>query len=430
MPRRLIAVGAAATLVPAVLAYAGHERLSLTLLVLVSPFALAWWVRVASPQLTTTYATALVAVVLVASLVILFFEYRWFDRAERIEGSQLLGLAAAGAVGLSVAMLGRAGGNWVVRRQRRARMATDSCEECPTCGVCYEPRTGRCPADGARLLGAPVPQLVSGRYRLERRLGRGGMATVYAARDTSLDRPVAVKIVRPDVIEVPGVAERFQQEARAAARFGHPNVVTVFDYGVTHGQAFLVMELLSGRTLREILRAHERLEPTRAVALLRDITAAVEAAHQRRVIHRDLKPENVSVVADTTGETAKVLDFGLAQLLTDAERDSRTGAAERAIAGTPLYMAPEQLRGEPADASWDVWALTIMAFEMLAGAHPFATTMPGDRGGPSDDGFRARSAHLPESVHAFFARALSIDRGRRPATASAFMTDLERSLRG
>lgn len=430
-PRRLLALGAVATLVPSMLAYAGHERLSLGWLALIGPFAMAWWVRVANPALTTAQATGVVAVILVVSLAVVFAEYRSLDRAEQVDASQLLGLAATGAVGLGAALLGRAGGSWVVRRQRRARAVTEPCEECPACGTCHEPRTGRCLTDGARLVPAPVPQMVNGRYRLERRLGRGGMATVYASRDTALDRPVAVKIVRPDVIDVPGMAERFQQEARAAASFSHPNVVTVFDVGVTFGQTFLVMELLAGPTLRELLRVHERLEPTRALALLRDVAAAVEAAHRRPLIHRDLKPENVCIVAHAAGESAKVLDFGLAKLLTEADGPSRASRpAESTIVGTPLYMAPEQLRGEPANASWDLWALAIMAFEMLSGVHPFATSMPGETIVASEDWLRMRLAGLPESAHAFFGRALAIDRGRRPASAAVFIADLERSVHG
>ena len=118
-------------------------------------------------------------------------------------------------------------------------------EECPTCGGCYESGTGRCPTDGASLAAVAVPRLLGGRYQLERRLGRGGMGTVYAAFDSSLDRRVAAKIIRDDLIGLPGAAERFQHEARVAAAFSHPNVVTVHDFGVAGAHAFLVMELLT-----------------------------------------------------------------------------------------------------------------------------------------------------------------------------------------
>ena len=156
-------------------------------------------------------------------------------------------------------------------------------EECPTCGGCYDSGTGRCRREGAALVPVVAPRLLAGRYQLERRLGRGGMGTVYVALDTSLDRRVAAKLVRDDLVGLPGAADRFQREARVAAAFSHPNVVTVHDYGVAGGHAFLVMELLEGRTLRELLRAEERIDRQRALAILRDVTAAVEAAHRRQL---------------------------------------------------------------------------------------------------------------------------------------------------
>ena len=201
----------------------------------------------------------------------------------------------------------------------RGAAATDIAErfeECPTCGGCYDSGTGRCRTEGTALVPVVAPRLLAGRYQLERRLGRGGMGTVYVALDTSLDRRVAAKLVRDDLVGLPGAADRFQREARIAAAFSHPNVVTVHDYGVSGGHAFLVMELLEGRTLRELLRAEEPIERQRALAILRDVTAAVEAAHRRQLLHRDLKPENICLVSLGSGESAKVLDFGIAKFLT------------------------------------------------------------------------------------------------------------------
>ena len=247
-------------------------------------------------------------------------------------------------------------------------------EECPTCGGCYDSGTGRCRTEGTALVPVVAPRLLAGRYQLERRLGRGGMGTVYVALDTSLDRRVAAKLVRDDLVGLPGAADRFQREARIAAAFSHPNVVTVHDYGVADGHAFLVMELLEGRTLRELLRAEEPIERQRALAILRDVTAAVEAAHRRQLLHRDLKPENICLVSLGSGESAKVLDFGIAKFLTPKDGEllmsHTTGGA---LLGTPWYMAPEQLRGEDPDPSWDLWALAVIAFEMLSGSHPFAS---------------------------------------------------------
>ena len=143
-------------------------------------------------------------------------------------------------------------------QRARRRDFAERFEECPTCGGCYDSGTGRCGAKALRWCRSLAPRLLAGRYQLERRLGRGGMGTVYIALDTSLDRRVAAKLVRDDLVGLPGAADRFQREARVAAAFSHPNVVTVHDYGVAGGHAFLVMELLEGRTLRDLLRTGRR----------------------------------------------------------------------------------------------------------------------------------------------------------------------------
>jgi eukaryotic-like serine/threonine-protein kinase len=306
---------------------------------------------------------------------------------------------------------------------------TERFEECPACGGCYDAGTGRCRAEGAALVAVTAPRLLAGRYQLERRLGRGGMGTVYVALDTALDRRVAAKLLAEDLLGLPEAAERFQREARVAAAFSHPNVVTVHDFGVAGGHAFLVMELLDGRTLRDVLRAEERVGPQRALAILRDVTAAVEAAHRRQLVHRDLKPENICLVSYGSGETAKVLDFGIAKVFGPKDGDLlMTHSTGGALLGTPWYMAPEQLRGEDPDPSWDLWALTIIAFEMLTGSHPFASmTLDRDlltRESATDP----RLAHLPHRCRQFFAGALALDRAARPESPAAFLTELERSL--
>ncbi len=302
-------------------------------------------------------------------------------------------------------------------------------EECPSCGTCYDTGVGLCETDGAVLATVAAPRLLAGRYLIERRLGRGGMGAVYAAFDTSLSRRVAAKLVGLGIAGSAGASERFQREARVAAAFSHPNVVTVHDFGAAGTYAFLVMELLDAGTLRDTLRAEERLESRRALAILRDVAAAVEAAHRRQIVHRDLKPENVCLVTGESGEHAKVLDFGIAKLF--AARDSESLTTELtggAILGTPLYMAPEQLRGEDADPSWDLWALAVVAFELLAGSHPFATSAFVRDGGVLETAIDARLAHVPPACREFFGRALAVDRAARPRTAADFIAGLEQSL--
>jgi serine/threonine-protein kinase len=310
-----------------------------------------------------------------------------------------------------------------------AAAAVDRFEECPTCGSCYDSGTGYCHADSSTLVSVNAPRLLVDRYQLERRLGRGGMGTVYVALDTSLDRRVAAKLVREDLVGLPGAAERFQREARAAASFSHPNVVTVHDFGVTGRHAFLVMELLDGHTLRDTLRIEEQIDCQRAVAILRDVTAAVEAAHRRRLVHRDLKPENICLVSSGSGERAKVLDFGLAKVLVPTDGEPlMTQLTGGAVLGTPLYMAPEQLRGEDPDPSWDLWALAVIAFEMVCGSHPFASATFAHDVRMHESAADPRLLHLPNGIQPFFACALALDRRARPASAAALLAQFERSL--
>jgi hypothetical protein len=303
----------------------------------------------------------------------------------------------------------------------------DTFEECPDCGACYDSGTGQCQSEGSRLLVATAPRVLAGRYRIERRIGHGGMGTVYTALDMSLNRRVAAKLIREEFASVPDASERFQTEARIAAAFTHPNVVTVHDYGVAGAHAYLVMELLDGRTLRSALKDEQRFAPARAVAILRDVAAAVDAAHRRQLVHRDLKPENICLVASDDGETAKVLDFGIAKLMVAADSVlpsmHNTGGA---LVGTPLYMAPEQLRGEDPHASWDLWALAVIAFELLTGSHPFEAVLLNAPASSGPNGLAGTP--LRESSHQVFASALGVDPAGRPPSGRAFVADLERSL--
>lgn len=310
--------------------------------------------------------------------------------------------------------------------------ARDVFDECPQCGACYDSGAGRCGQDRAALAPVRLPRLLAERYRLDRRLGRGGMGTVYAATDTALERPVAVKVIREDLVGSAEAAERFRREARAAASFTHPNVVTVHDFGVAADtRAFLVMELLEGRTLRQELQRQKRLSAARTLDILRGVAAAVEAAHSRQLIHRDLKPENIFLVRSETGEVPKVLDFGVAKFLPSAG-DSTLDTGTGLLVGTLHYMAPEQVRGEPVDLSWDLWALAVIAYELLTGARPFAGPGSAEWQGALLAGrFTPLAQHLPEAPprwQEFFARALAPERARRSDSARRFLADLEAAL--
>jgi serine/threonine-protein kinase len=212
--------------------------------------------------------------------------------------------------------------------------------------------------------------IVANRYRVERLLGSGGMGAVYRAVQLSMDRPVALKVLRPEVANDPQMAERFEREARAASRIKSPHVVTIFDFGASDdGTLFLAMELLEGCSLAErmLAGAVPHVEATRIAS---QIALGLAAAHAVGVVHRDLKPENVWLETDGT---AKVLDFGIARLLAgdvqpgDAKRVTQVGA----FVGTPLYMSPEAASHEPVEAPADLYALGAIVFEMLTACPVF-----------------------------------------------------------
>ena len=206
------------------------------------------------------------------------------------------------------------------------------------------------------------------RYRVVRRLGEGGMGAVYLCEHEVLGRRFAVKVLRADRAADPELKERFRNEALAASRIGQENVVDVLDFGEeADGALYYVMEALEGRSLGAVIREEGPLPVGRALALLEHVARALAAAHARGVIHRDVKPENVFVVQGRDGlERAKVLDFGISHVDLGGVRITRAGS----IIGTPEYMAPEQAMGGEVDHRADVYALGVLAFEMLTGALP------------------------------------------------------------
>lgn len=224
------------------------------------------------------------------------------------------------------------------------------------------------PEDPDDATGTPDPLIGSmvGHYRIESRLGAGGMGMVYRAHDTKLERPVALKFLPPQVGAEPSAAKRFLLESRAAAALDHPNVCTVYEIGEAEGRGFIAMAYYPGETLREILRRGP-LPPERCADYARQIASALAAAHRRGIIHRDIKPGNIIV---TPEGVVKVLDFGLAKLA------DVSMTREHQRLGTLAYMAPEQLRGEPLDARVDLWALGVVWYEMLTGRRPFRGESP------------------------------------------------------
>ncbi|HEX2150187.1 MAG TPA: serine/threonine-protein kinase [Actinomycetota bacterium] len=214
---------------------------------------------------------------------------------------------------------------------------------------------------------SPAPELIADRYELGERVGSGGMGEVYAARDTKLDRAVALKFLRKDMASQQDLRSRFEAEARAAGRLSHGNVVGVFDSGEHDGNPFIVMELLSGRTLADEV-ANGPATEERARQVCQQIVSALKASHAQGVLHRDLKPGNVLLCQDGS---VKVGDFGVAKM---AEGMDLTQAGM--MLGTPAYLAPERIEGEPASAATDIYSVGVMLYELLAGRKPFEADTP------------------------------------------------------
>ncbi len=212
------------------------------------------------------------------------------------------------------------------------------------------------------------PGVQLGPYEIQERLGAGGMGEVYRARDSRLQREVAIKVVRPGVLIDEDARHRFRNEALALARLSHPNIAGVYDFGEVEGMDYLVMEYVPGPSLAQKLSSGP-LSVQESLSLAAEIADALEEAHERGVIHRDLKPGNVVL----TGKGhAKVLDFGLAKLLEPAGETTLSKFGQtRGPIGTLLYMSPEQAEGLPIDARTDLWSLGALLYESLAGKPPF-----------------------------------------------------------
>jgi serine/threonine-protein kinase len=265
---------------------------------------------------------------------------------------------------------------------------------------------------------AQVGQIVAG-YRIEERIGRGGMGLVYRAQHLNLGRRAAIKIIAPELAEASGFRERFNREARIAAALQHPNIVTVYDAGEEDGLLYLAMQYIEGSDLAAVLRSQGRLRPYRAIDVCRQVAAALDAAHAQGLIHRDVKPANVLI----EGRTAFLTDFGLTKRI-EGTRTDLTKAGE--VVGTIHYVAPEQIEGGRVDARTDIYSLGCLLYQCLSGELPFArdTDVAVIYAHLSEEPPRLTSVRpeLPGGLDAVIAKALDKAPERRFQTCADLMS--------
>jgi serine/threonine protein kinase len=289
--------------------------------------------------------------------------------------------------------------------------------------------------DGEELIG----MVIDGRYRLEGTLGRGGMGLVYRAAHVGLRRQVAVKILHPSLAASPDVRNRFEREALAVGKIDHPNCVAVYDSGrLPDGSLYLAMELLDGKSLADVLEQDGQLAPGRALHILAGILRGLAHIHAAGLIHRDIKPENIFLIRQGDDlDFAKILDFGIAKAMSGVDLDDGVKLTQAGMAfGTPIYMAPEQALGNPMDGRADLYAASVMAYEMLAGAPPFY----------SDDKLEVMSMHtarpvppmrqrmikggrpIPSSIERLIVKGLTKKPSERYASAEVYLAAVEHAL--
>lgn len=312
---------------------------------------------------------------------------------------------------------------------------------CLLCGETFPDAATFCPRDGSALRATVtgddlIGELFCERYVATDLLGEGGMAAVYLARDVRLPQQVAIKVLRDAGTTDPSVVRRFRHEAEAASRINHDRVARVTDFGfMTDGRAFLVMEYVNGRTLRQLLDARGTLSFSETAAIVHMIAEGLNAAHRLGIVHRDLKPENVMVVEEDDGSVrVKVLDFGIAKLLEDSDAEGKT--APGFAIGTPKWMSPEQLLGQALDARSDVYSLALLAFSMLTGARAFVGSSEQEEmlarlSAPAREFIEVRpDIAWPAPLQALFSRTLVRDPAVRPESAVAFARELRRIIDG
>jgi serine/threonine protein kinase len=308
--------------------------------------------------------------------------------------------------------------------------------ECPHCFSCYDDTVVRCPGDGRSTFHSlPGNVALEGKYVLDCRLGEGGMGVVYKAHHKFLKTTRAVKTIKPELIgNDTSFVKRFHQEAMAAAAIGHPNIISVLEYGLLEDKIpYIVMEFVEGVSLENLITSKGHFTPAEALEYMQVITSALSAAHKHGIVHRDLKPLNIMIESGgSVREQIRILDFGLAKIKSSDLFGSFVAAKTVGIVGSPAYMAPEQWSGEETDRRCDVYSLGIILYEMLTGDVPFK--------GPSIPAIMKKHLMAPPpplavpgsdispEVEKVVHRALEKQPEMRTASVEEFIAELEQAV--
>ena len=324
-------------------------------------------------------------------------------------------------------------------------------KKCSKCGSGYPETVKVCPIDGTRLeeetvvlTAPPIPvphtgdltgRTIAARFRIERKLGEGGMGTVYKAEHVKMNRPCAIKILNASALTDPEALPRFTREAQMSSRIDHPHAVTIYDYGESEeGLVYLAMEFVEGETLTDVLAREGKFSLERAAKVARRIGDALDAAHALSIVHRDLKPDNIMLARKGTDtDWVKVLDFGIAKMAED--KDKRNDLTQAGlIIGTPYYMSPEQVAGDKLDPRSDVYSFALIVYEMLAGELPFegqnTQAVMVSRLTMSPKPLRLSNHSIPPAVEAAVMRGLARERDLRTPTAGQFVAEFEAAIAG
>ncbi|MBX7119792.1 MAG: protein kinase, partial [Gemmatimonadaceae bacterium] len=310
---------------------------------------------------------------------------------------------------------------------------------CPTCGTEYPLSERFCPRDGTALRSSNTQDLlgsvIADRYHIIKKLGEGGMGTVYLAEHVKMGRKSALKVMNPGMNTDPDAIARFNREAANASRLSHPNVCAIYDFGETpEGLIYLAMEFIEGGALSSLIEKAGALAPARAASIVHQTADALQVAHDAGIVHRDLKPDNIMVAKNRDGsDQVKVVDFGIAKASSsDAQKVTKTGL----VVGTPEYMSPEQLAGDKLDGRSDIYSLGLVAFNALTGLLPFPAQTAQEAmimrltDQPKTLAELRPDVAWPAELQATLDRALARDAAERYASAAQFGREFAAAVQG